>query len=163
MSLQTLHTPNHITFDTRAQKLLFFLAHTRNRLYAPRAPMGERSRGGVGFDAASMMAKRSFNGNARSKSRSLLQVWPPAPCQSAGCRLTCKPGERLRANACSDCHSVKTAARRRTVSMPPSRRRWQRSSGTSRSDAPDESASREGEGAGKASHAHPLTKVGYAS
>ena len=99
MSLQTLHAPYHITFDTRAQKLISFLAHARNRLYTPRAPMGERSRGGVGFDTASMMVKRSLNGNARSKSRSLLQVWPPAPCQSAGCRLTCKPMHRLRSNA----------------------------------------------------------------
>ena len=74
MSLQTPLRSKHITAGTHAQVLIFSRASTMGRHFASRARIESRGGSGVGIDAASTTVHRSFNGNARRKSRSSQQV-----------------------------------------------------------------------------------------
>ena len=74
MSLQTPLRSKHITAGTHAQVLIFSRASTMGRHFASSVRIESRGASGVGIDTASTTVHRSFNGNARRKSRSSQQV-----------------------------------------------------------------------------------------
>ena len=143
--------------DARAKMCISKMHQHEHTLIAASARIGSWGGLGVRIDAVSTVVKRIFNGNSRRKSLSKDKKCHDVAAHSSVCHLL-KRYARTRScsNACSDLHSVLMAARTRTVCVRPSRWRSRRGRGASVRRAPDESASRKADGAGKASPSHPL-------